>query len=369
MDKVTLLQFIDKGISEINYQLEFAKVCEADADLMNLYLDSIIAFTDIRNNVEIEDLSQNYLNQFQSDILITLQNFEFRTENSTRGFRLEDKFLYKNTLDIRKKQIGDRLKILKFNLDFFQKLNYFNNNVVAIGANGSGKTTLSNNLKQYLPNNGVVISAQRILVIPTFSGISNILSTSEKLASTQSIDKTYKTTYSTENNGNSYTVLRNMGDEFKILLDNMLAERSVIRNKFCDDHSSGTRDAEVPITNLDTALKIWNFLIEHKTMECADGINITLTNKGTDSYPAYQMSDGEKVTLYLISQVLQAPKNGFVIVDEPEIYLHKTILNKLWDILEKERQDCIFIYLTHDLDFATTRTSAKKNLDKIIYIP
>lgn len=72
------------------------------------------------------------------------------------------------------------------------------------------------------------------------------------------------------------------------------------------------------------------------------------------------MSDGEKVMLYLIAQVLQAPQNGFVVVDEPEMYLHKTILKKLWDLLEAERSDCIFIYLTHDLDFATSRTTAKK---------
>jgi hypothetical protein len=83
------------------------------------------------------------------------------------------------------------------------------------------------------------------------------------------------------------------------------------------------------------------------------------TDSGVN-YPAYQMSDGEKVVLYLIAHVLQAPKDGFVIVDEPEMYLHKTILKKLWDILEDKRKDCIFIYLTHDLGFATSRTLAKK---------
>jgi hypothetical protein len=72
------------------------------------------------------------------------------------------------------------------------------------------------------------------------------------------------------------------------------------------------------------------------------------------------MSDGEKVMLFLIAQVLQAPKDGFIIVDEPEMYLHKTILKKLWDRLEFERPDCLFIYLTHDLDFATSRTTSKK---------
>ena len=42
------------------------------------------------------------------------------------------------------------------------------------------------------------------------------------------------------------------------------------------------------------------------------------------------------------------------------MYLHKTLLSKLWDILETEREDCIFIYLTHDLEFATSRNTAKK---------
>lgn len=87
---------------------------------------------------------------------------------------------------------------------------------------------------------------------------------------------------------------------------------------------------------------------------------MTLKIDGKLEYPAHKMSDGEKAVLYLIAQVIQAPESGFIIVDEPEIYLHKTILNKLWDVLEKERQDCIFIYLTHDLEFATTRTTATK---------
>jgi len=88
--------------------------------------------------------------------------------------------------------------------------------------------------------------------------------------------------------------------------------------------------------------------------------NITLKPlMATTSYPAHQMSDGEKVALYLIAHILQAPESGFIIIDEPEMYLHKTILKKLWDILELERQDCIFIYLTHDLDFATSRTAKK----------
>ncbi len=79
-----------------------------------------------------------------------------------------------------------------------------------------------------------------------------------------------------------------------------------------------------------------------------------------EEYAIIQMSDGEKVMLFLIAQVLQAPSDGFIIIDEPEMYLHKSIVKKLWNLLEAERSDCIFIYLTHDLDFASSRKYAKK---------
>lgn len=72
------------------------------------------------------------------------------------------------------------------------------------------------------------------------------------------------------------------------------------------------------------------------------------------------MSDGEKVALYLIGQCLCAPKNSIIVVDEPELHLHKAILGALWDRIEAARSDCLLVYITHDLEFAASRTSAKK---------
>jgi len=63
--------------------------------------------------------------------------------------------------------------------------------------------------------------------------------------------------------------------------------------------------------------------------------------------------------IYLAGRVLFAPTNGIIIVDEPELHLHKSIANKLWDLLEDKRPDCRFIYFTHDLDFATSRNCQK----------
>ena len=78
-----------------------------------------------------------------------------------------------------------------------------------------------------------------------------------------------------------------------------------------------------------------------------------------ETYEGFKMSDGERIILYLVGRVLKAPQNGLIIVDEPEIFLHRTVVNKLWNILEKKRSDCIFIYLTHDLQFATSRIGLK----------
>lgn len=71
------------------------------------------------------------------------------------------------------------------------------------------------------------------------------------------------------------------------------------------------------------------------------------------------MSDGERIILYLIGRVLLAPENAIIVVDEPEMYLHKTIVDKLWNKLEVSRNDCTFIYLTHDLTFAASRNANK----------
>ena len=72
------------------------------------------------------------------------------------------------------------------------------------------------------------------------------------------------------------------------------------------------------------------------------------------------MSDGERVALYLIAQCLCIPDNKTIIIDEPELHLHRSIMNLLWTELEKYRTDCLFIYITHDTQFAANHKQAEK---------
>lgn len=72
------------------------------------------------------------------------------------------------------------------------------------------------------------------------------------------------------------------------------------------------------------------------------------------------MSDGERAVLYLAAQVLCVPPDKTLIIDEPEIHLHHSIMSKLWSMLEKFRQDCLFVYITHDTQFAAAHVQADK---------
>ena len=72
------------------------------------------------------------------------------------------------------------------------------------------------------------------------------------------------------------------------------------------------------------------------------------------------MSDGERVIFYLTGEVVCAPENSIIIIDEPEMHIHKSLIKTLFDLIEIERPDCSFIYLTHDIDFAFTRQNAIK---------
>ncbi|MBO7926963.1 DUF4435 domain-containing protein [Pseudoalteromonas sp. K222D] len=84
--------------------------------------------------------------------------------------------------------------------------------------------------------------------------------------------------------------------------------------------------------------------------------------KGSDDslYSSSEMSDGERVIFYLIGQCLAAKENGIIVIDEPEIHLHKSVQAPLWREIQKLRADCLFVYLTHDVDFAVSLQESEK---------
>ena len=246
---------------------------------------------------------------------------------------------------------------------FYKSLGFAQENTVVVGANGCGKTTLANTLQKSLNvKDGIVIPAQKLLIIPTFSSTPNYAATAETYNHYQRTILDDKQTFNASKEDDiPWTATRQYGAEFRNVLATLYSERMARRNKFCDAFERGERPSEQQLHSvLDRTIKIWNFLIEHRTLQCDDSNNLILKgDRVNEAYPAFQMSDGERIILYLVGRVLLAPEKALIIIDEPEMYLHKTIVDKLWNKLEIERQDCTFLYLTHDLQFAASRNGRK----------
>ncbi|WP_208866391.1 DUF4435 domain-containing protein [Paraburkholderia lacunae] len=115
-----------------------------------------------------------------------------------------------------------------------------------------------------------------------------------------------------------------------------------------------------PDTKLLKLKRTWEAIYPHRKLDVGAAELHATTADDDTRYSASQMSDGERVALYLIGQCLAAPKDGIIVVDEPELHLHKSVQAPLWAAVEKLREDCAFVYITHDVDFAASQVSATK---------
>jgi hypothetical protein len=149
--------------------------------------------------------------------------------------------------------------------------------------------------------------------------------------------------------------------DYDYLLQALFAEQARVATQHLEAHRTNS-DAKPPLTVLARLKAIWERLLPHRSLRLFEmGIEVRTANEPEDQgYPGSGMSDGERVIFYLIGQCLLAPAGSVIIVDEPELHIHKAILPQLWDAIEAERKDCSFVYITHDLDFVVARPSASK---------
>ncbi len=118
---------------------------------------------------------------------------------------------------------------------------------------------------------------------------------------------------------------------------------------------------EASLTKLDKLKRAWERILPHRELVIG-GLRIQTQVRGDASkiYSSSEMSDGERVIFYLIGQCLAAPQNGIIVIDEPELHLHKSVQAPLWAEVEQLRPDCLFVYLTHDVDFAVAQEGAQR---------
>lgn len=156
-------------------------------------------------------------------------------------------------------------------------------------------------------------------------------------------------------------------DDFDKTLSLLLAKKNIQQDNYINECKKrdvqGKQHDCVPDNVVDQLMRIWTDVFPGREI-CIEDYKvigkITNNQNSNGKYDGKFMSDGEKVALYLIAQILSIPNNKIIIIDEPELHLHRSIMNRLWAAIERERKDCLFIYITHDTYFAASHTLSKK---------
>ena len=240
-----------------------------------------------------------------------------------------------------------------------------NNSVIIIGANGSGKSKLGAWIEDQDPDIVHRIGAQRNLNFNPNLPLSNYDDAKNKIIYGTDDEDTVKRRDKGVrwNWGKSKTT--KLIDDF----DDVLAALIAMYHNETSEYFKICKKAEknnlvkpkTPLTVIDKLMEIWNSIFPQRNLLFEDSKFYAHEEiKPSEKYSASQMSDGERAVLYLASQVLAIPENKTLIIDEPEIHLHGTIMNKLWESLEDYRSDCLFIYITHDTNFAASHKNSEK---------
>lgn len=208
--------------------------------------------------------------------------------------------------------------------------------VTIIGANGSGKTRFTAFLEDTLKPGAFSLSALDA-IYASGDGVS-------------SIDRLYNEAVST-----SAFLHTDVRTTFERLMLMLLNEEMANLVAYKVALARGEK-AVIEESKLDAVIRRWQEVFPQNHV-LREGGGILFSREGDDeAYSQKKLSHGEKAVLFYFGAVLYAPCNGTIFVDNPGIFLHNSILRRLWDTIEEMRPDCRFVYTTHDVDFAASRS-------------
>lgn len=246
--------------------------------------------------------------------------------------------------------------------DIEGNINYIENkkSIVLIGANGAGKTRMSIWIDENNPDINIHrISAQKSLNLPQMVSPTEIqMAEEEFLYGTSNDNKEWLKQYGKKSSrwGNSpETYLLN---DYEKLMQFLMTENYEKSIEYREKHKNGHEEFDND-TRLEKIKEIWEDVILHRKIKICAGKIETSNRNEDDYYNGCEMSDGERAIFYFIGEVLCAKENSLIIIDEPENHLHKSILVRLWNAIECSRPDCMFLYITHNLDFASSRINSQ----------
>jgi ABC-type cobalamin/Fe3+-siderophores transport system ATPase subunit len=234
--------------------------------------------------------------------------------------------------------------------------------IVLVGGNGSGKTRLSVWIEKNNPEINIHrISAQKSLNMPNMVQPSDMETSQENLLyGISHKDKGWQKTAGKMNRRWQEKPETALLNDYPALMQYLFTEEYEKSLEFRSNHKNGEKNFD-NVTKLELIKKLWEEILIHRKLKIVPGkIEVYKNNvTGTEMYNGAEMSDGERAIFYFIGAALSVPENSLIIIDEPENHLHKSLLTRLWNKIENYRPDCVFLYITHSIEFALSRVSAE----------
>ena len=250
-----------------------------------------------------------------------------------------DVYMYETTLP----QLLENFKVIKL-FSFISKVNA---TTVIIGANGAGKSSLINELRKNNIDEMYVLPAQKILyfVFNTFGRDS--INKDQYISNLTNVETKYDTIQ---------IQTHKIEDDFSGAFTKLITLWVKDYAKVLTDNSRGVEG--VPVALLERVEQIWNQIFPEITFYPEPNDRVLEVVRNGNKYSINGLSDGERCVLFYIGNVLLAPENSYIVVDEPETFLNAAVYNELWDLLISERSDCQFVFASHNMDFVQSRTNA-----------
>ena len=139
-----------------------------------------------------------------------------------------------------------------------------------------------------------------------------------------------------------------------IAIFDLIQKRSQLSQEIADAFRAGDKargcdlikSVEDPLVALSGLLSNANLPFEFSIDRNA---TIVATKSGSEPYSAAEMSDGERNALLLAAEILTVQPGTLILIDEPELHLHRSIVSPLLRGLFSKRPDCMFVVSTHEL--------------------
>ena len=287
------------------------------------------------------DLINNELDDefFSDDVTKKYKNLRDNWLESLSNCYDSDIYMYETTFP----QILENFKVIKL----FSFISKVDSTTVIIGANGAGKSSLINELRKNSIDEMYVLPAQKLLYFVLKIHDRNEITRERYIQDLKEVDLKYETIdlFPTK-------IENDFSNTFTKLITLLVKDYTDIVTR------RSRKEKNLPITLLDRVEQIWNQIFPEITFNPESNHRVLEVVRTGSKYSINGLSDGERCILFYIGNVLLAPENSYIIVDEPETFLNAAVYNELWDLLISERSDCQFVFASHNMDFVQSRTNA-----------